>query len=360
VSLIAIGSLGATAVLADEAKRTWRDPVDRAAETMPLAAHALLLGMTESGTTTIAVGERGIVLLSTDREHWNQIADVPTQATLTAVTAVGERVWAVGHDGVIIASSDAGRHWSLQRKDPWQPLPADASGPGDPRQGAPLLSVLFLDETNGFAVGAYSQLLVTHDGGATWTHQDVVVHPSGQTAAAAKPQGDGDDWTFTRSELAIGEESDPHFNAIARTGSGALFIAGERGAAFRSRDQGKTWEHIKLPYEGSMFGALGYEGEHVLTFGLRGHVYETDDLGTQWKEVPTDSNLSLIGGVRLSNGGAALVGTNGLVLVRRSAEEALKAGSVQPASTLAAILPAEGGATFTVAGENGIGRYQPK
>ena len=41
------------------------------------------------------------------------------RVTLTAVTAVGNKLWAVGHDGVILASTDAGQHWSLQRKDPW-------------------------------------------------------------------------------------------------------------------------------------------------------------------------------------------------------------------------------------------------
>ena len=38
----------------------------------------------------------------------------------------------------------------------------------------------------------------------------------------------------------IGEEATPHLNAIARTGSGALLIVGERGSAFQSRDDGAT------------------------------------------------------------------------------------------------------------------------
>ena len=96
----------------------WRDPVDLPAEIQPQAEHSLLLDMVEAGTVAIAVGERGTVLTSTDRSHWEQVAGVPTRATLTAVAAVGNKAWAVGHDGVILASSDAGQHWTLQRKDP--------------------------------------------------------------------------------------------------------------------------------------------------------------------------------------------------------------------------------------------------
>ena len=76
--------------------------------------------------------------------------------------------------------------------------------------------------------------------------------------------------TFTASQLKIGQEPTPHLNAIARTGSGALFIVGERGAAFRSRDSGATWQRLQLPYDGSMFGVIGYAADHVLAFGLRG------------------------------------------------------------------------------------------
>ncbi len=348
----------APATQADEAASAgaWRDPVDQPSELMPQAAHALLLGLTEVGNAAVAVGAHGIVLRSTDRSHWEQVADVPTRSTLTAVTAVGNKLWAVGHDGVILASADAGQHWTLQRKDPWHAPPGDAAT-SDPRQGTPLLDVLFLDESNGFAVGAYSQLLVTHDGGTTWAAQRVARPAAG--ASEAGPAA-GETGTFTREQLAIGEEADPHFNAIARTGDGSLFIAGERGVAFRSRDQGATWQHLKWPYNGSMFGVIGFEGAKVLVFGLRGHAYESADLGEHWTEVATGTELSLLGGVRLANGGAALVGANGLVLLRRSGTEPFRAGVAEPSGALASALVAEGGNAFTVVGENGVMRYQPR
>ncbi|HJU38459.1 MAG TPA: YCF48-related protein, partial [Tahibacter sp.] len=200
---------------------------------MPLATQALLLDFVESGKRAIAVGENGMVLLSDDRTAWRQAAQVPTRATLTAVAAVGDRVWAVGRDGVIVASVDGGENWTLQRKDPWQPPGAQSAG-GDARHGAPLLDVLFFDENRGVAVGAYSLFLETADGGATWTERRILA--AAQEApkdAKAKPangadkaDGDKESWTFSKDELKIADEDEPHFNAIARTSDGSLLIAG--------------------------------------------------------------------------------------------------------------------------------------
>jgi photosystem II stability/assembly factor-like uncharacterized protein len=339
---------------------TWPDPVDSPAQVMPLAARALILDIAETATRAIAVGERGTVLWSDDRVTWTQVADMPTRSTLTAVTVLGDKVWAVGRDGVIVHSSDAGMHWTLQRKDPFVPAKEDLSDNG--QHGAPLLDVLFLDDTHGIAIGAYSLYLETSDGGSTWTQRSIL-QPAAASADAGANDGDAveeDRQTFSREELKIADETEPHFNAIARTSVGSLLIAGERGSLLRSRDGGVQWQRLKLPYDGSMFGALGYEGEHAIVFGLRGHAFETDDLGDTWKELKTDTELSLMGGTKLPNGGAALVGANGLVLLRRSATEQFKSGTVVPSGALAAVLPVEGGAAFVVGGENGIGRYEPK
>jgi photosystem II stability/assembly factor-like uncharacterized protein len=338
-------------------KVAWPEPANSTAEVMPLATQSLLLDLVESGNRAIAVGERGTVAISDDRSNWRQVVDVPTRATLTAVTSVGSKVWAVGRDGVILASDDAGEHWKVQRRDPWLP-PTDASAGDNARHGAPLLDVLFLDENRGFAIGAYSLFLETSDGGLTWNERQVL--SAATPAATGATAGGGDKWTFSKEELKIEDESEPHFNAIARTSDGSLLIAGERGSLLRSRDNGANWQRMKLPYDGSMFGALGFEGQRAIVFGLRGHAFETDNLGDTWRELKTDTELSLLGGVKLPAGGVALVGANGIVLVRRNATEPLRAGAIDPAGALAAVLPIEGGVAFLVAGENGVARFQPR
>ena len=341
----------------------WTDPVSAPAEALPLAAQSLLLDVARSGEHYIAVGARGNILTSEDGRAWRQSA-VPTRTTFTAVTAIDAQVWAVGHDGLIAHSADSGSHWELQRQDPWKAAAAGGDAAHDVHQGAPLLGVLFTDILRGYAVGAYSLALKTIDGGATW-----------QTLTVAKPKPDadttgadtnsakgehGDKQTFSKDELKLGQEDTPHFNAIARTGSGALLIVGERGSAFRSRDDGATWQRLQLPYEGSMFGVIGYEADHVLAFGLRGHVYESTDLGEHWTQLQTGTELSLMGGTALPGGGGAIVGANGIVLVRAHAGEALKSYVDEPAGIIAAVVPFADNGSLLIAGENGVSLFQPQ
>ncbi len=339
------------------------DPMARPTEIMPLADQSLVLDIARAGERMIAVGERGQILVSDDGRRWKQSTNVPLRSTLTAVSAVGNLAWAVGHDGVILHSTDAGESWQIQRRDPWQA--ADAGSEHDLRQGVPFLDVLFTDASHGIAIGAYSLLLRTDDGGKTWNGSRIVVAGEAAPAMPAADAGeiaidDEDGDTFSAEELKIGQEEDPHLNGIARTGSGAFVIVGERGAVFRSRDGGASWERSQLPYDGSMFGVIGFDGDHVLAFGLRGHVFESNDLGSTWNEVPTGTELSLMGGAPLAAGGAVIVGANGTVLRRNAAAAALERFTHTAAGAISGVLPVATDGELLVAGENGISRYQPK
>ncbi|MEP6483945.1 MAG: hypothetical protein ABJB01_05805 [Rudaea sp.] len=346
----------------------WVDPVDAPAEIMPLAANSLKLSIAKSGDHYLAVGSRGEIVRSTDAKTWTQ-SPVPTRTTFTSVVAIDANVWAVGHEGIIAHSSDGGEHWQIQRKDPMKADAETNEATRDPQQGAPLLSVLFTDAQHGFAVGAYSLALRTDDGGEHWQPMTVAA-PVDKTksaaaadddeiddAAPAKDSKSGDKMTFSEKDLKIGDEATPHLNAIARTGGGALIIVGERGSSFQSRDNGATWKRSQLPYDGSMFGVLAYEGEHALAFGLRGHVYETIDLGGHWAEVETKTELSLMGGAALPDGGAIIVGANGIILFRLHGHDELKAVMDTPAGVIAAVMPLSD-ESLLIAGENGLSTFQ--
>src|SRR5690606_36931152 len=95
---------------------------------------------------------------------------------------IDQQLWAVGHDGIILHSSDGGQNWQTQRHDPWH-APAEDAYDDNIRQGVPLLDVLFSDAEHGFAVGAYALLLATSDGGKTW--QEVEIHGSPAASAEA-------------------------------------------------------------------------------------------------------------------------------------------------------------------------------
>lgn len=340
------------------------DPAILASEQMPRAAKSLLLDAVRLNGTTVIVGERGHILSSQDGQAWTQ-ATAPTRSTLTTVTAAGDHIWAAGHDGVILRSTDGGKTWERQRVAPWQP------GAYDPAQGVPVLDLTFTDADNGLAVGAYSLMLVTTDGGATWTVRNAMAGAGGGDDADGgddfidDDDGDAgaDAWTFSDDDLALEAETDPHFNAIARAGSGALVIAGERGSFLRSRDNGRTWEMSPLPYEGSMFGVLSWEGDHVLAFGLRGNVFESFDLGSSWTEVDTGITDNLMGGVALANGGALIVGANGAVLYRPDGSSPFRASAFETAGgetpVLSSAVALDDG-SFLLVGDKGVDTYRPE
>ena len=187
------------------------------AEHMPLATESMLLDITRAGNTLVAVGERGHIVISTDGESWQQVEVVPTRSTLTSVFSVGNRLWAGGHDAVIITSGDGGETWTRQFFDP-------------DRQQA-VMDIYFTDENNGVAIGSYGLNLWTHDGGQTW------------------------------EDATVDAENDFHLNSLVRFSDGRRLIAGEAGYSYRSYDDGETWEAIEMPYQGSMWGALKTNGD---------------------------------------------------------------------------------------------------
>lgn len=345
------------------------DPALLDAELMPRAAQSLLLDIVDGGGLFVAVGERGHVLHSSDGIEWTQAEHVPTRSTLTAVAHVDGRYWAVGHDGVILHAPSGPSHWERQRAEPL------VIGGFDPEAGVPLLDVLFLDTGRGFAIGAFSLLLETTDGGASWTSRflsEEAEDIGGDIAAGAPVDeedpgsdeddfivDDDDDWNFSADDLMLDAEDDPHLNAIVRTGSGALMIAAERGTMFRSRDEGQSWERFRLPYEGSMFGVLSWEGDHVMVLGLRGNVFESFDLGDSWQRVDTGTEASLMGGLALPGGGALLVGNEGRMLWRPSGDQpftALTYTNEEGETPVLAAPAARDDGSFILVGERGVDR----
>ena len=74
-----------------------------------------LLDITVAGERLVAVGERGLIMVSDDDGASWQQAKVPISATLAAVSFPTATLgWAVGHSGIILHSTDGGSNWQLQ------------------------------------------------------------------------------------------------------------------------------------------------------------------------------------------------------------------------------------------------------
>lgn len=237
----------------------------------PKATEGLLLGLAAAGTSRIAVGGNGVILRAADGKDFKQVAS-PVDITLTGLAfADASNGWAVGHDGAILHSADAGASWALQN---WQP-----------DQNAPLFGVLPLSTQQIITVGAFGTIKASEDGGKTWADID--------------------------APAVTGEKY--HINAIARLRDGRIAVVGERGLVGLSSD-GREWQRIALPYEGSLFGALPMGERGVVVFGMRGNVYVSDAPETgEWTKVETGTTSSLFSGALLG-ADVILVGADGAIL----------------------------------------------
>src|SRR5688500_2508256 len=95
----------ATQAQAPDAATTLQgiDLLDVPALISPKATRSLLLGVHAAGDRIVAVGERGIVLVSGDAGTTWQQAQVPLSVSLTSVFLNSpERGWVAGHDGVLL------------------------------------------------------------------------------------------------------------------------------------------------------------------------------------------------------------------------------------------------------------------
>lgn len=292
LKLAAAAMLGALAAMPAQAGEPLQTPSRMSAR----APKAMLLALAQAGARTVAVGERGIILVRDGGVDapWRQ-AKVPVSVTLTGVAFADPlNGWAVGHDGVILSTSDGGAQWSTRfdGKQANALVLADAKAAlakaqaaggasladaenalGDIEAAArfgpsrPLLGVWFRDAMTGYAVGAYGQAFRTGDGGAHWTSMG---------AGLANPEG-------------------LHYNAVAGGVGNVLAIAGEGGYVYRSADGGASWQRSATGYSGQLYGVL-FTGRSLLAYGFGGHVFRSEDGGASWRETPAVTKKSLVGG----------------------------------------------------------------
>jgi photosystem II stability/assembly factor-like uncharacterized protein len=259
-----------------------------------LAVHSMLLDGVSTDGLMVVVGERGHVLISTDGEHWQQIT-VPTRTTLTGVY-FQDRMngWVVGHDAVILRTTDGGKAWEKVYY--------------DPEGQTALFDIWFKNEKQGIAIGAYGLYLVSEDGGASWdiSEMNVSVDQSKDDPDEEASKAEDDDDFLDSYNL--------HLNSVAIADNGKLYIAAEAGKVYRSDDSGGSWVPLAPDYIGSFFGVLPVTADTVLVFGLRGHMFRSEDAGNTWKEIETPTQEMLTNGIVVSGDEIYITGLGGTIL----------------------------------------------
>lgn len=319
----------------------FSDRAERPAVEFDTKRRSIMVDIAQMGERILTSGERGRIFYSDDQgASWVQ-AQVPVSVMITAIDVTTEStLWAVGHDGIVLNSTDRGGSWSKVLAGAqinqlvaqyYQGLvataKADANFPEEELEEllfraddaiialednrlATLLDVKFVDGNVGYILGSYGLLLQTLDGGQSW--QPLIE--------------------------SLGNLDGYHLNAMIQTDN-SLLIAGEGGSLFRSIDQGAHWESLESPYNGSFFGIQLLDEQHLLVYGLRGNAFESQDGGDSWLQLQLPIKRTLAGSTLLSNGTVVLVGSFNAMMVRPAGQKQFSVAKLSTPAPSVAVAP---------------------
>ncbi|HDZ57819.1 MAG TPA: glycosyl hydrolase [Pseudomonas xinjiangensis] len=285
----------------------FRDPLDTPAPVVRDLERAHLVSVGTAGDELVAVGARGLIVISDDEGvTWKQI-ESPVSSDLLELHFVDDQHgWIVGHDGVVLHSEDGGYSWVkqldgrlaaelLEKHFEQQAANGDEMAESylevvrlnymdGPEQA--LMDVWFANRNDGFVVGTFGTILATRDGGKTWqSWMERVDNP----------------------EVL-------HFMSISGSGN-QVFIASERGIVFRLDAEQQLFVQAHTDYTGSFFTVLA-TGQHVLAGGLRGTLYVSDDQGRSWEKLASGIQAALTDATELPGERVVMASIDGrLVLI---------------------------------------------
>ncbi|MAB98448.1 MAG: hypothetical protein CMK71_10320 [Pseudomonadaceae bacterium] len=301
-----------------------KDRLERPSRLSPQASLSPLTALQTIDDALVVVGANGHVLLRRVNGEIVQ-AKVPVDLLLTAVHfADAKHGWVVGHDGVILTSTDAGKTWSkqldgrlisglmeewakneverLEKANAAAPQDADISielenayfALDDAKAGIiagpsrPLLDVWFRNSNEGWAVGAYGMAVHTMDGGKSWTFLGNLKNPERL-----------------------------HLNTVLELQDGTILIAGEGGKLYRSMDGGHNWQALNTFTRNSIYKLFQLQDGRVYALGFGGTLFMSRDRGQNWLRIETSLPVSFYGTNQLTDGSLIVVGQGGMVLHSR-------------------------------------------
>lgn len=191
------------------------------------------------------------------------------------------QVWLAGSNGKILALDTDGR---IERFT----TPTDHT----------LQDIAMWDASHGVAVGNDGVILATADAGRTWTAAaDVprskvanklnrvrvagggVAVATGEMGAVLMSRDHGRSWTRLR------DEEDVAWNDVALLGDGRIRVVGEFGRILASDDDGASWQEIEAPVPSSLMAVAFRGADAGVAVGLEGVVLVTRDGGRKWWKV---------------------------------------------------------------------------
>ena len=207
---------------------------------------------------------------------------------LIGMAKAGDRFVAVGPRGHIVVTADGGQTWTQSRV----PVSSD------------LTAVWFASPTLGWAVGHDGVVLVSSDSGATWTKQmdgrianDLVLKDI-QAKLAASPDSEELKALETEAQRNLEMGADKPFLDVWFENETTGFVVGAYNLIFTTSDGGKTWQswfdRVPNPQFMSLYAIRPAAG-NVYIAGEQGTFFRLDRETMKFIAVPVDYVGSLFG-----------------------------------------------------------------
>ena len=293
------------------AKRvSWPDPLDAATQPSDYAVKGVVSGIARQGERLIAVGPRGLILVSTDAAAtWKQVVSPIATDLVSVKFQDANTAWAVGHDAVALRTLDGGASWqkvldgrsvlNLLRESYTTRVKAGdtaadallaeidrsmAQSATPDALPSPFLDVWFANASEGYLVGAFGLVLRTLDGGKQW------------------------------EPIVDQLDNDRRFHLYAVTGNETQrFIAGEQGLLLQFDAVRKRFVKVETPYAGTFFG-IDLRGQVLLVYGLRGNAYVRPSPAEAWIKIDTGTEAHIVSAIHMADDQLVLVSQSGQLL----------------------------------------------
>ncbi len=243
--------------------------------------HDRLFSLVFSGSNGLAVGENGLLMQTADAgKTWSR-DKAPTDLALLDVATNGTRTIAVGQMGLVLVRDGTG---------PWKKVESGTQ--------QRLLQVDINAHGIAFITGAFGTLLKSTDGGETWASaapEWAKIYDSG-TGDAATVRDEPTNWV-----VHIADDD-------------SIIIAGEYGQINRSVDGGATWQAVfkRDSSDGTLsptIFSMAIRKDGVgYAVGQAGFMLHTTDSGLTWQEMPAPAPSNLFGVDSFDNGEIVVVG----------------------------------------------------
>lgn len=244
---VAVGDLGQV-FWTEDAGATWK--LEQAPSDMALLDVAMV------GERVIAVGQQGLIVIRDGEGDWRQVESNTTERLLSVDAAPNGLAYAVGSFGTVLRSTDTGETWQAAAPD-WEQFSSGATTGFSGASGAPTMNaVQLLGENTVLLAGEISYILRSQDA--------------------------GENWALVNRAQVTSQEVAPSVNALQVRADGTGYAVGQAGLILKTTDGGTTWARVQTPIDGNLLAVTSTAEGGIISVGMRVAVVSQDE-GVHWR-----------------------------------------------------------------------------